>query len=103
MPLWGKPGSPAKKFHLEMQTVALCTLDTSISAGNPAAGFNTYEGEGFGRYNGQPGAKAHWKFTDQGEPGRNDTMEIKIEDSVSNTVLTVPPGSKLTSGNHQAH
>ena len=99
---WGTPGSPAQKFHLETQTRALCTLDPSISAGNPAAGFNTYEGDGVGRFNGMPGATAHWKFTDQGEPGRNDTMEITIQNGMT-TVLVVPPGSKLTSGNHQAH
>jgi hypothetical protein len=101
--IWGTSGSPAKKFHLEMLTMApRCTLDPSISAGNPAAGFNTYEGEGIGRFNGQPGATARWKFTDQSEPGRNDTMEITIQNGMT-TVLTVPPGSKLTSGNHQAH
>lgn len=31
----------------------------------PSAGFNTYEGEGTGRCNGQLGATVRWKFTDR--------------------------------------
>lgn len=95
---WGS----GNKFKLDAPTSALCTVDPTISSGNPTAGFNTYEGSGTGQYNGQPGATAHWKFTDAGEPGKNDTMEIEIT-YMGTVVLTVPPASKLTQGNHQAH
>lgn len=98
---WRQPNGQNAKFHLEMQTGALCTDDQSIDPGKPAAAFDTYEGDGLGRYNGQPGAMAKWKFTDAGEPGKEDFMEIEVKDAMGNVVLTA--SGFLKSGNHQAH
>jgi len=67
----------------------------------PPAGFNTYEGNGEGRYNGISGYKAKWKFTDAGEPGTNDSARIVITDSSGTTVVLIVDG-KLDGGNHQA-
>jgi hypothetical protein len=93
---WGK----GKRFHLESLTSAACSDDPSISEGKPVAGFDTYRGTGTGRYNGTPGATAEWVMTDAGEPGKNDTFQIKITDAGGNVVLDV---SGKIKGNHQAH
>jgi len=89
------------RFHLEHLTSASCFDDPAISPNPPAAGFDTYRGTGTGRYHGQPGASAEWTFTDQGEPGKNDTAMIQIKDSSNVVVLTVT--GKLNGGNQQAH
>jgi hypothetical protein len=93
---WGK----GNRFHLESLTSASCSDDPNIAENPPAAGFDTYKGEGTGRYNGVSGATAKWTFTDAGEPGKNDlaTTEIKVG---STTVLSV--SGNLNSGNQQAH
>lgn len=93
------------RFHLEQLTFALCTDDPTIEPNPPAAPFDTYEGEGTGRYNGQPGATAEWIFTDAGEPGTSDRIKrLIIRDANSVVVLSIPePGHALTFGNHQAH
>ena len=93
------------RFHLEQLTFALCTDDPTIEPNPPAAPFDTYEGEGTGRYNGQPGATAEWIFTDAGEPGTSDRIKrLIIRDASGIVVLSIPePGHALTFGNHQAH
>jgi hypothetical protein len=58
-------------------------------------------GSGVGPYNGQPGAKAEWTFTDAGEPGSKDSATITITDANGNVVLRV--SGKLEKGNQQAH
>lgn len=93
---WGK----GNRFHLESLTSAACTDDPTIDPGSPAAPFDTYVGEGTGRYNGVSGATVKFTFTDAGEPGSNDMATIVISDS-SGVVLTVT--GKLDRGNHQAH
>jgi hypothetical protein len=95
---------PGNKWHLEKSdlTFARCTNNPAIAPEPPTAGFDTYEGAGYGRYNGVSGAKAEWTFTDAGEPGSADTMKIKITDVNGNVVLDVGP-LLLTKGNHQAH
>lgn len=90
-----------KKFHLEELTEAACTDDPNIDEGKPVAGFDTYTGKGTGRYNGVSGATAEWVITDAGEPGRSDTLTIKITDANGNVVLD--QSGKLESGNNQAH
>ncbi len=94
---WGK----GNKFHLEGVTFASCTDDESIEEGSPVAGWDTYTGTGTGRYNGVSGATAEWIIQDAGEPGKNDTIMIKIMDKDDNPVLDV--SGKLKGGNHQAH
>jgi hypothetical protein len=90
------------KFHLESLTSASCTDDPTISPNPPDANFDTYTGTGDGRYNGESGATAEWRFTDAGEPGSDDTMTITIRDSNGNIVLSIT-NEELDGGNHQAH
>jgi hypothetical protein len=103
------PGKPARlqvnwdksKFHLTSLTSASCTDDPSISEGNPAAGFDTLTGTGTGRYNGVDGATATWTIKDAGEPGKQDTIQIKITDA--NGAVVLDATGTLAGGNHQAH
>lgn len=94
---WGN----GNKFHLEELTSAQCHDNPSIEPNPPKAGFDTYKGSGIGRYNGVDGATASWKFTDAGEPGKDDTASISITDVNGNIVLSV--SGKLDKGNQQAH
>ena len=89
------------KFHLEELTFAECSDDPAIAPAPPKAGFDTFVGEGTGRFNGQAGATAQWTFTDAGEPGKNDWASIVIKDSNGIVVLSVQ--GYLKNGNHQAH
>lgn len=89
------------RFHLLDLTSATCTDNPAIDEGQPVAGFDTFTGEGTGRYNGVPGYTIEFTFTDAGEPGVNDTAEITIT-GPGGDVLVVPT-NELTFGNHQAH
>jgi hypothetical protein len=95
--------STGNRWHLEQSELiyAICSDDPAIAPAPPTAGFDTYAGAGYGRYNGVSGAKAEWVFTDAGEPGTADTAKIKITDAGGNVVLDV--SGSLTKGNHQAH
>ena len=65
-----------------------------------------YRGAGIGRYNGEDGAIANWRFTDAGEPGTSDTAWFVIKDASGKTVLRVwtqATAPTLDRGNHQAH
>jgi hypothetical protein len=84
-------------FHLETLTSAFCSDTPGIDPGQPPAPFDTYEGTGTGRCNGAP-ASISWKFTDAGEPGSSDTVEIAISGACTLNVT-----SNLDRGNHQAH
>jgi hypothetical protein len=57
---------------------------------------------GTGRYNGQDGATITLTFTDAGEPGRDDGVQMQIKDANGTVVLDVA-ATTLTDGNHQAH
>lgn len=94
---WGR----GNRFHLEELTTALCTDDPDIDPSPPAAAFDTYTGTGNGRYNNQPGATAEWTFTDAGQPGRGDHVDLRIWDAGGALVLEV--FGYLQGGNHQAH
>jgi trimeric autotransporter adhesin len=94
---WGR----GERFHLEELTSAICFEDPAIDASPPDAPFNTYMGEGTGRYNNVSGATATWYFTDAGEPGVDDVVRLLIEDAGGNVVLQV--SGTLNRGNHQAH
>jgi len=89
------------KFHLESLTSAVCTDDPIFSEEQPVAGFDTYKGKGIGRYNGITGATAEWEFTDRGEPGKSDTVKLKIVDVGGATVVDIVGALKV--GNQQAH
>jgi hypothetical protein len=89
------------RFHLETLVSANCSDDANIEPNPPDATFDTYDGYGIGRYNGDPGYCATWTFTDAGEPGINDFARIVITDCNGTTVLSV--SGYLTFGDHQAH
>jgi len=93
------------QFHLETITSALCTSappESTCSAAPPNAPFHTYFGIGVGRLNGVPGATVSWQFSDCGEPGTKDVVEIFVRDTNGILVLELRE-TTLTFGNHQAH
>lgn len=97
---WGKSG----KFHLDTLVDALCTDDPALTGNkNPNAAFDTYYGHGTGKYNGQPGYHAYFKFTDNGEPGTGDQGWLLIKDPTDTTTVFEVPLGTLSKGNHQAH
>jgi hypothetical protein len=87
-------------FHLLDLTTADCQ-DTPLDEENPVAGFDTFVGTGSGRYNNVDGATIELTFTDDGEPGRDDTARMVIRDVGGTVVLDVE--GTLQFGNHQAH
>jgi len=93
------PGN--NKFHMTTLTSAVCTDDPNIIQAPPAAPFDTFTGEGTGKYNNVPGATIHFVFVDAGEPGKNDSATIQVWDAGGNLVLSV--SSLLRNGNLQAH
>ena len=93
---WGR----GNRFHLTVVAAASCVDSPAIEPTPPLAGFDSYIGTGTGTYNGAAGATIEWRFTDAGEPGRNDTATILIKDASGATVLSV---SGTLNGNHQAH
>lgn len=94
---WGD----GNRFDLESLSSVGCADDPDLDEGQPVAGFDTYIGEGTGRYNRVSGASATWTFTDAGEPGSSDFAEIIITDADGNIVLSM--SGNLDRGNHQAH
>lgn len=95
---------------LESLTSAVCTDDASIDPGSPPAPFDTFVGEGTGRYNDASGATVKFTLTDAGEPGSNDLATIEISDSSGVVLLTshdaraqqhrtVPSGTAIALGN----
>ena len=94
---WGRGNT----FTLVDLTTASCSDDSSIEPDPPAAGFDTHRGSGMGRYNKAYGATVEWMFTDAGEPGRNDFVDLLIRDISGNVLLQV--SGNLAAGNHQAH
>lgn len=91
-----------QRFVLTSYSVPLTCLDTPFSEGQPPAGFDTIVGQGAGRLNGEP-ATASFRFTDRGEPGRNDLATITITDGDGDVVLSVTNLTAGDGGNHQAH
>jgi hypothetical protein len=90
------------RFVLTSYSVPLVCLDTPFSEGQPPAGFDTIDGQGTGRLNGEP-ASATFRFSDLGEPGRDDLATITITDDDGNVVLDVTNLTAGKGGNHQAH
>ena len=90
-------------FHLETLTLGTCVCNSHLlPPENPDAGFNEFIGAGTGKLNGTEGASIVFDFTDQGEPGTNDTESMTIFDSSGSPVLSFPT-TNLTFGNQQAH
>ena len=94
---------PGHHFHLETLTLGTCVCDpTLLPPANPDAGFNKFTGAGTGKLDGVEGASIVFVFTDQGEPGTNDTESMTIFDPGGNVVLNFST-APLTFGNQQAH
>ncbi len=91
------------RFHLTELTSAQCTDDPNINPLPRSAPFDTFRGQGTGRYDGEDGATIDFKFTDGGEPGRRDTIRIMIWDKDGDVVLGGHGAVRLKTGNHQAH
>ena len=107
------PNGASGRFHLDELQFAWCWDDPDINPKPPTAPFDSYYGQGIGRYNGEPGYCADWTFTDAGEPGTNDrvrsmriwkprvTGNCSLEESFLFSIY-LEPGHALTFGNHQA-
>jgi hypothetical protein len=96
----------ANHFHMtEHTTTIVCSDDPRIEQRPPNAPLDTLEGTGTGRFNGKAGYSIRFTLVDAGEPGRNDQMWFEIWETLNpaNRVLTITPGSFLTTGNLQAH
>lgn len=94
------------KFHLEELEKANCVDDGTHNepppSPHPGPTLDIYNGEGYGRYNGQCGAYATWSMSDNGEPGKNDEiLSLKIYDSKGGNVVLDIHDLNLQSGNHQ--
>ena len=89
------------RFHLSTLTSGIC-VDSGLNEKPPVAGFDTFIGSGFGFVDGVIRARINFTFTDDGEPGTDDTMQVKIVSGFSNVWLDFPD-TFLTFGNHQAH
>jgi hypothetical protein len=91
-------------FHTESITAVVCFWDPTVNPKQPKTLINTMVGKGIGRYNGVEGYTVEFTFVDDGEPGRNDRIALKIYETANptNVVLSVPI-QFLTDGNLQAH
>ena len=63
--------------------------DPTISPNHPAAGFNTYIGQGTDMLNGVSWYPATWIFTDAREPGTSDHVKIVIKNGTITTILPI--------------
>ena len=88
-------------FHLDGIIESFCGDNPTLAPKPNKGGFDTHSGYGEGSYNGEPDARARWVFTDAGERGRNDYMELTITDPNGDVVLEA--AGLLAGGNHQAH
>jgi hypothetical protein len=89
-------------FILDKLGIAYCTDDAAIDPGHPLAPFDTFRGIGTGKVNGKSGYNVDFTFVDAGEPGRNDTSQIRITNASTGAVVLDLPTTVL-GGNHQAH
>ncbi len=103
-------GPDKKRHHFQLDSLLIaadCFYDPSVNPNPPPVGFNTFVGDGTGKFDGKSGATIHFLFTDAGEPGGTngtpppDTAAFLIIDASCTVVLNVPP-TALTFGNHQA-
>ncbi|TAJ19013.1 MAG: DUF11 domain-containing protein [Dehalococcoidia bacterium] len=84
-------------FNLSTVTSVVCSTTSGVSQGQPRAGFNTLTLVG----RSSDGKRVEATFIDAGEPGRNDTVNIRVY-SAGGTLLSSVSG-KLDGGNLQAH
>lgn len=101
------PDGGTSRFHLEELLLAACWNDPEAEPQPPIAPFDHYFGFGVGSLDGEAGYCADWIFTDEGEPGTEDRIELlRIWDCETEEFffsIISEPGHPLTFGNHQAH
>jgi opacity protein-like surface antigen len=92
------------KFVLTSYSTPLTcfTMAPPSKEGNPVAGFDSIRAQGTGTLNGVAGAGITFRFTDNGEPGRNDTAEFTITKPGGGIAIHYVGGA-IDGGNHQAH
>jgi len=95
---WGK----GQNFHLTAVASVSCYDDPKLDPEHPAASIDTLVLTGTGRFNNKDGATITLVFTDAGEPGFNDGVQMVIRDAQGKVVLDVS-STTLIGGNHQAH
>src|SRR2546427_8375082 len=84
-------------YHMDDLIFGVCTTDADHSPNPPNAGFTTFDGAGFGSYNGEAGARVSFRFTDYGEPGTSDLIvRLTIVDVHGVVVLDVITPTDLT-------
>lgn len=102
-------GEERGSFRTEVITDARCTFEEDEgTAGPPRSRFNQIEGEAIGicKTGGtEVPAMASFRFTDEGEPGRQDEAEIHVSSPVEPLPILCNLDSEgnLDGGNHQAH
>ena len=72
----------------------ICTDDPKINQKPPAVPFDTFKGEGTGRFNCVEGATINFTLVDQVEPGKSDTGWIQIFDKHEQEVLNLEGSMK---------
>lgn len=98
---------PGAKWHIEKESLEeiMCIDDPAFEPHPPKAPFDTFIATAIGKLNGVDGSVIHFRFIDDGEPGRfHDLVEIHIFDpnDPSTEVLGVPL-TLIDLGNLQAH
>ena len=99
-------GNAAYAFSLDALTSRACWDDPAISAAPPDADFDTYQGAGTGRLRSGRGPfvtgyNITFTFTDAGEPGAQDWVEMTITGPGGEVVLSFE--GFIEYGNQQAH
>ncbi|PKN82774.1 MAG: hypothetical protein CVU47_01710 [Chloroflexi bacterium HGW-Chloroflexi-9] len=89
------------KFHLQTITSVTCSDNPSINPKPRPASIDTMVLTGTGRLGNGATGTVELTITDQGEPGRNDTISVVIKDASGQVISQV--SGKLTGGNIQAH
>ena len=85
------------EFKLSTVTSVTCSTTPGVSQGQPSAGFNTLVLVG----RSSDGKRVEATFVDAGEPGRNDTVNIKVFNAGGTQISSV--SGALDGGNLQAH
>lgn len=95
--------TPNGMFDLTDLSTSECSQVGSAGPGNPAAGFNTLEGEGLGTCNGHRGVDATFTFTDGGEPNQGADKATVSIDKDNKYGCKVSVVGATVNGNQQAH
>lgn len=92
---------PGHRFHLTSLSAALCADTATNQAPPKSSPFDTFKGAGNGLLNGEDGARIEFVMVDGGEPGNDDTLEMRVYDARNDLVLDVD--GPVYRGNFQTH